>query len=456
MKQKLVLTNVKIVGNGRRDTMEGKKYWVFPVVILVEGVHNGSSGAVLYKRQDMAKYCPAWNYKPVVVYHPQNKKGGYISANHPEVLTKSKIGVILNNRMVGPEQHAEAWLEEARVYAVNNSSLTKAIQRGLRVEVSTGLIATFVEKEGTWNGEEYKMVAKEYRPDHLAVLPDQVGACSLKDGCGMFTASKAVPLKKMVVMQDAMNRALGNKSASNCSCQKKGNSMLKNKKKAKKITKAAFVEALVESSPIWNEDDVELLMNMDQDTLKKLKAKDDEAIEANEELKHKEETNKLKEKLKAKRLAAANAMNEMDDEEDEEEAAPVQNKKKIEKKDEKSQDLALNKLLKNADPELRKRIKRSMKMEANERARLTDIILSNESNEFEEKELASFDVLTLKKMAQIAVQNSADEEDDDDDESFLGNMSAVRKQTNKKEDDVPVLLPPTMNMRKAKEEDEDK
>jgi hypothetical protein len=36
-------------------------------------------------------------------------------------------------------------------------------------------------------GRPYNFVARNYRPDHLAILPDQRGACSIEDGCGLNT-----------------------------------------------------------------------------------------------------------------------------------------------------------------------------------------------------------------------------------------------------------------------------
>jgi hypothetical protein len=40
------------------------------------------------------------------------------------------------------------------------------------------------------------MVARNYRPDHLAVLPDQRGACSLTDGCGVMVNTKHMEIEK--------------------------------------------------------------------------------------------------------------------------------------------------------------------------------------------------------------------------------------------------------------------
>jgi len=39
--------------------------------------------------------------------------------------------------------------------------------------------------EGVWNEEEYHSIVRNYRPDHLALLPGAIGACSWEDGCGI-------------------------------------------------------------------------------------------------------------------------------------------------------------------------------------------------------------------------------------------------------------------------------
>ena len=38
---------------------------------------------------------------------------------------------------------------------------------------------------GDWNGKAYVGIARNYRPDHLAILPDMKGACSIADGAGL-------------------------------------------------------------------------------------------------------------------------------------------------------------------------------------------------------------------------------------------------------------------------------
>jgi len=444
---KLVVTNVKITGNSRREVMAGRKYVVFPITILVEGVHNGSGGAILYRRDDMETFCLAWNHKPIVVYHP--KKGSrYVSANSPRVLSESQIGILLNNRMQGRKQNAEAWIELERVKAVGNQKLIKAINRGLQIEVSTGLFASFEEKEGVWRGEHYESIAREYRPDHLAVLPDQVGACSLKDGCGMFTAAKAIPTNRMVALQRKFNKVLSGKDAShNCSCHKKDKTMKKNKKKMSVQARRKAVASLMEG-PTWNEDDEDWLEEQNDATLKKLMAKDEEIVEANEA------EEKANRKKKAKALQAK--LNNSDDDDDEDDA-PARNKKGKKGKKEKPE-AAFNKFLKTVPPEFRERVKQGLVADAANRTRLTDIIMSNDENEFEEEELAAMDVNQLKKIASFAAQASDQDDDDDDDDdeysAYAGVTGGARTMNSNREKE-PALEHPTLNLRPRKRKGDD-
>jgi hypothetical protein len=53
------------------------------------------------------------------------------------------------------------------------------------MEVSTGLSFPLTSTHGTFNGKQFDLVAKDILPDHLAILPDVEGACSIKDGAGL-------------------------------------------------------------------------------------------------------------------------------------------------------------------------------------------------------------------------------------------------------------------------------
>jgi len=64
--------------------------------------------------------------------------------------------------------------------------IVQAIHRYKPVEVSTGLYADSIATNGAVSGKSYRAVARNFRPDHLAILLDTVGACSLQDGCGLL------------------------------------------------------------------------------------------------------------------------------------------------------------------------------------------------------------------------------------------------------------------------------
>jgi hypothetical protein len=66
------------------------------------------------------------------------------------------------------------------------------LDKGEMVEISTGLFTDNIPESGVWNGEAYTAVARNYRPDHLAILPDQKGSCSIADGAGLLR-NKAKP-----------------------------------------------------------------------------------------------------------------------------------------------------------------------------------------------------------------------------------------------------------------------
>ena len=82
-----------------------------------------------------------------------------------------------------------AWFDEKRLEDIAPEVL-KSINDNLVVEVSVGVYSDEENTQGTWNGEKYTAIAYNHRPDHLAILPDAVGACSIEDGCGLLVNEK--------------------------------------------------------------------------------------------------------------------------------------------------------------------------------------------------------------------------------------------------------------------------
>lgn len=167
----------------RTQLLEGRDHFVLPVVMLVENVLSGSSGPLFYQESDIRESVEEWNGKPVVVFHPDMMLGG--RSGHPEVFSKQRVGTIFNSSYRKGKLSAEAWIDVARIESVSPKVLER-IRANKPVEISTGLLVDTFEAAGVFNGRNYKAVATNFRPDHLAILPDSQGACSIKDGCGLL------------------------------------------------------------------------------------------------------------------------------------------------------------------------------------------------------------------------------------------------------------------------------
>lgn len=175
-----LLNNIE---NGRQEELNGEMYTVYPVVMLTEGVHSGSGGPTLYTSEELQNFTATWNGVPVTVQHPE-LNGMPVSANDPEIFENQVVGTIFNTHFENGKLKAEAWLRNASVERIV-PGIHNTITNGGRLEVSTGLFNEEETSEGVFNGEEYASIAHNIRPDHLALLPDGVGACSWADGCGI-------------------------------------------------------------------------------------------------------------------------------------------------------------------------------------------------------------------------------------------------------------------------------
>ena len=162
---------VNITGMVRDEILEGRDYKVVPMVMLNEGVHKGSGGRLYYPKEELAKIPQIWNSKPIVVYHP----GEGESVSDVAVLNKTKVGLILNTKFEDGKLKAEAWLEPHRCDIVDKR-IMPCVNAGNGMQISTGLFTENEEVSGTFNGEDYDFIARNYMPDHVALLPDKEGA----------------------------------------------------------------------------------------------------------------------------------------------------------------------------------------------------------------------------------------------------------------------------------------
>jgi hypothetical protein len=187
----------RTVANGVRVAeLEGRPHYVVPVVMIAgnerEGmVMPGSGGPILYPPNETAKTVHLWNGRPIVRDHVYLH--GISSANAPEAYSQQRVGTVFNARVDAGRLVAEAWIDIERAKAVD-SRIIDAITNGRVLEVSTGVYIDRSMRSGSVGGRAYDGVAANYRPDHLAILPDTVGACSVKDGCGLLRNSASLPV----------------------------------------------------------------------------------------------------------------------------------------------------------------------------------------------------------------------------------------------------------------------
>lgn len=184
-----------------------------PMVILAEGVHAGSGGPLYYPPEELSKTPQAWNYKPIVVYHPEMNGEG-ISACDPNVINCRKVGVMMSTTWDKGRLRSEAWIDPERANLVDERIMA-AIEKNEMMELSTGVFVDLDQEPGEWKGEKYIGIARNYRPDHLALLPDKIGACSIKDGAGFLRNQKQDAIREELskVLIGRFPSNLGNLSA---------------------------------------------------------------------------------------------------------------------------------------------------------------------------------------------------------------------------------------------------
>lgn len=181
-----ILTQLRNSYSVRQVTFEGRPHLVVPVVMMVEGVHSGSQGPILHTSDQLSRVVDAWNGIPVVIGHPKNAQGRYISANSPNV---PNVGRIFNARFENGKLKADCYIDIAKITNQSPTAIAH-IRNQQPLQVSVGTFSDSDNVTGIWNNEQYVAVARNYRPDHLALLPGEEGACNWNDGCGIRNNSK--------------------------------------------------------------------------------------------------------------------------------------------------------------------------------------------------------------------------------------------------------------------------
>jgi hypothetical protein len=176
-----------VTTKARRSVVGGRERLIADMVLIVPGVLRGSQGALYYPPDEVAKDPSAWNGVPLLLNHPTDN-GNHVSGRTPGVWEKALLGHVFN-ATVGADGRLRAEGHfDAEALRRFDPRLLGSLTEGRPLELSTGL---YTENEPAPPGSEhggkpYSHVARRYRPDHVAVLPDDRGACSIADGCGVL------------------------------------------------------------------------------------------------------------------------------------------------------------------------------------------------------------------------------------------------------------------------------
>ncbi len=172
-------TNVSLASQVNRD---GREWLVAPVVALVPGVLNGE----LVLADEIGRYTPSWDDSPVTIGHPHDGHQ-YISARSIEALDAFAVGRLYNVRFEDGRLKGDVWIDLERLdqFGDVGGQVLRQIVDATGCEVSTGYFRDVERASGAYEGRRYETVARNIRPDHLALLPTAEGACNWSDGCGV-------------------------------------------------------------------------------------------------------------------------------------------------------------------------------------------------------------------------------------------------------------------------------
>jgi len=180
-------TSLRLRANLEQRTVKGINYLVAPCVAVVSGVLNGE----FLPADEIAASVQGWNGVPVPIGHPQ-RNGEYVSARLPDVMAREVIGHVEAARFDVDRLKVDLWIDLDKAAALGGKAteVVRRLEAEQPMEVSTAYTCVVYPGQGVVNGKRYNGVQRGVAPDHIAVLPDEIGACSWRDGCGTPRSNK--------------------------------------------------------------------------------------------------------------------------------------------------------------------------------------------------------------------------------------------------------------------------
>lgn len=410
-------------GSSRRERLSGQEHLVVPVTIIVPGVLNGNRGPILYTADENRKNIEAWNHVPLTDDHPHEE----ISARTEKVLKNQWLGILLNTHANDEgELKGEAWFNIAATEARRPGSI-KRMESGEKIELSTGLGMDTDEESGVTNsGEKYVAKAQNYKPDHLAILFDKRGACSLKDGCGVNNSECCS--NNTDEMCDNCLKRLENRGQDEPNHQnneedpKKGedretkgttinsSNVLKGSRMAD-FDREQVVDGLITNCDCWTEKDRDTLNGLSDDQLKRHAKQEAKRIANEKEL----------EKL------TSNA-SPMDEEEDEEETKNKKKKEEGEVMNSAGTEMAetpktVDEFFASAPPEVREVFNQAKKIADSHRNKLVERLVANAEEGKREGLKSVYNSMETDTLESLVDALPQEKEDDDQTHNYFGSAN---------------------------------
>lgn len=191
----IVISNKIQANQVRKETENGTEFLVAPVVLARSMELNGG----FLPSDEIKASAERWAGVPVPIDHPTHS-GDPISINDDRA-DVPVIGEVRNPeaKRDGEFLTGELWVnvEAARAAGKEGERVLARIQNGDAVEVSTGHVPGRVVS-GVFDGEHRDAATLDIQPDHLAVLPNDKGKCSIADHCGAGAPVAPVANRVMV------------------------------------------------------------------------------------------------------------------------------------------------------------------------------------------------------------------------------------------------------------------
>lgn len=175
------LANVKAV---RKEKRNGRDVVIVPSATLPDNiVMNG----IMYPADEIEKSFGSLNRTPAPLGHP-TINGKFVSASDPEGLNLGYIGAWNENvRREGGRVLLDKVIDvEVANRSEGGKAVLAAIEKGDPVHTSTGLLANLDPVANA----DHQHIARNIVFDHDAILLDEVGAATPKQGVGMLVNAK--------------------------------------------------------------------------------------------------------------------------------------------------------------------------------------------------------------------------------------------------------------------------